>query len=83
MNVSVRISLARVRDVQTLDQGLIIDIKSKEVLQVIIGGVRSWKPQSQSLSSGLWILDFRLGYGTWIWDLDLVKDLDLGLRTWT
>ena len=57
MNVSVRISLARVRDVQTLDQGLIIDIKSKEVLQVIIGGVRSWKPQSQSLSSGLWIKD--------------------------
>ena len=29
------------------------------------------QPQSQSLSSGLWILDLGLGFGTWIWDLDL------------
>ena len=35
------------------------------------------QPQSQSLSSGLWILDLGLGFGTWIWDLDL--GLDLGL----
>ena len=34
--------------------------------------------QSQSLSFGLWILDFDWGleFGTWIWDLDV------GLRTW-
>ena len=48
----------------------------------VIGGWWWWRPvglycqsQSQSLSSGLWILDFGLGLGTWIWDLDL----DLGL----
>ena len=41
------------------------------------GVVGSWplglwcQPQSQSLSSGLWILDLGLGFGTWIWDLDL------------
>ena len=35
------------------------------------------QPQSNSLSSGLWILDFRLGFGTWIWDLGL--GLGLGL----
>ena len=35
------------------------------------------QPQSQFLSSGLWILDLGLRIGTWIWDLDL--GLDLGL----
>ena len=29
------------------------------------------QPKSQSLSSGLCILDLGLGFGTWIWDLDL------------
>ena len=37
------------------------------------------QPQSNSLSSGLWILDFRLGFGTWIWDLGLGLGLGLGL----
>ena len=34
------------------------------------------QPQSNSLSSGLWILDFKLGFGTWIWDLGLGLELD-------
>ena len=38
------------------------------------------QPQSQALSSGLWILDFGLGFWTWILALDL--ELDLVFRTW-
>ena len=38
------------------------------------------QPQSQSLSSGLWILDLGLGFGTCILDLDLGLDLGLTIK---
>ena len=36
--------------------------------------------QSQSLSSGLWILDLGLGFGTWLWDLDFGLGFGTGLK---
>ena len=37
------------------------------------------QPQSHSLSSGLWILDFGLGFWTWILDLDFGLGFGNGL----
>jgi len=52
------------------------------------GGGGGWpvglycQPQSDSLSSGLWIWDLDLGseFGTWIWDLDLGLDLGMTIK---
>ena len=44
-----------------------------------MGGVLGWWPVGlyfQPLSSGIWILDFRLGFATWDWDLGLGFGLD-------
>ena len=37
------------------------------------------QPQSHSLSSGLWTLDFGIGFWTWILDLDLGLGFGTGL----
>ena len=52
---------------------------------VVVGGVGWWptglkcQPQSQFLSSGLWIYDLGPGFWNWIWDLDSGLGFGTGL----
>ena len=49
----------------------------RKVIGGVVGSLLDYIVSSHSFSSGLWILDFGLGFCTWILDLDF--GLDLGL----